>query len=61
MEQLNLQYDPPIQINIDKILDEKLQIEYLGKTTKQIDGNWTCLANVRGMLCLVVVKIKEKT
>jgi hypothetical protein len=59
MEQLNLRYDPPIQIDIDKYLDEDLQIEYLGKATKQLDGSWRCLANVGGKLCLVEVKIKE--
>jgi hypothetical protein len=60
MNQLNLQYDPPIQIDVDKIIDENMGIEYLGKATKQITGDYTCLANVRGMLCLVKVKIKEK-
>jgi hypothetical protein len=59
MKQLNLQYDPPIRVNVDKYLDENMGIEYLGEATKQIDGDWRCLANVRGMLCLVAVKIKE--
>ena len=61
MKQLNLTYDPPVQVNVDKHLDEDLQIEYLGKATKQLDGNWNCLANVRGNLCLVSIKIKENT
>lgn len=61
MKQLNLTYNPPIQVNVDKYLDEDLQIEYLGKATKQLDNSWNCLANVHGMLCLVAVKIKEKT
>jgi hypothetical protein len=60
MKQLSLQYDPPIQINVDKILDENRQIEYLGKATKQLDGTWHCIANVRGMLCIVSIRIKEK-
>lgn len=58
MRQLALEYDPPIQVNVDRIFDEKLQIEYLGKATKQLDNSWNCLAIWRGALCLVSVEIK---
>ena len=72
MEQLNLRYDPPIQINVHGYIEEKtikapygdrafsVQISYIGKATKQLDGSWRCLANVGGKLCLVEIKIKEK-
>ena len=71
MKQLNLKYDPPIQIDVDGYIEEKTikalygdrsfsaQISYIGKATKQLDGSWRCLANVDGKLCLVEVKIKE--
>ena len=58
MKQLDLQYDPPIQIDVDKYIDKK-GIEYIDKATKQLDGTWNCLANVAGRLCLVAVKIKS--
>jgi hypothetical protein len=44
------------EIDIDGYMCPKTGIEYLGKARKQ-DGEWRCLANVEGSLCLVVVKL----
>lgn len=49
---------PPTQEDVDKRIDERLGIQYIGKATLQPDGTWRCLANVRGALCLVQVSLK---
>lgn len=60
MEQLELQYNPPIELDIDGHIDAR-GIRYIGKASKQFSsGKWKCLANVNGQLCLVEIKITEK-
>ena len=59
MEQLSLRLLNPPQMNIDRMMDHKNNIQYLGKATLQFDGTWRVLANVEGMLCLVEVSIKQ--
>jgi hypothetical protein len=59
MKQLELQYNPPIELNVDGMHDATAEgIRYLGKAAKQIDGTWRCLADVYGCLCIVQVNIK---
>jgi hypothetical protein len=59
MEQLPLRLSNPPQIDVDKMMDPKYDIIYLGKATLQFDGTWRCLANVHGALCLVEASIKQ--
>jgi len=56
-KQLELYYNPPIELDVDEIVDKKRNIRYIGKATKQIDGKWHCLADYSGALCLVEVNI----
>ncbi len=47
------------KVNVQGRMDEARGIEYLGDAWEMSDGTWRCLANVRGMLCLVEVTITE--
>lgn len=58
MKQLDLQYDPPVTVDVNGMLDPEGQISYIGKAHRQLDGKWRCLANVGGALCLVEVRIE---
>jgi len=45
------------ELNMDECIDEK-GIRYIGLATKRPNGQWVCLADVEGCLCLVEVKIR---
>jgi len=57
MTQLDLQYTPPITLDVDGKWDRKNNIRYIGDAYKQLDGTWRCLADVGGALCLVEMKV----
>lgn len=44
-------------IDLDGIIDEERQIEYMGYASRGADGVWKCQAVVRGAYCIVEVKI----
>lgn len=43
-------------VDIDGHVDAR-GIEYIGKATELVNGMWRVLANVRGALCVVEVKL----
>jgi len=45
------------ELNVDGFIDER-GIRYIGLATKRPTGQWVCLADVDGCLCLVEVKIR---
>lgn len=45
------------EVDVNGYLDEK-GIRYIGLATKRPNGQWVCLADVEGTLCLVEVKIR---
>jgi hypothetical protein len=45
------------ELKLDNMIDEK-GIRYIGLATKRPNGQWVCLADVMGCLCLVEVKIR---
>jgi hypothetical protein len=58
MEQLELKTGE--EIDIDGLIDYETRygrIRYVGKAYELANGSWRCLADVRGMLCRVEVKI----
>ena len=58
MEQLELFPNLGVDIvDVDGIVDETNNVQYIGKAAKQKDGTWRCLANVAGSLCYVQVKV----
>ncbi len=46
------------EIDLDGILDETTGIRYLGKARRDFGGQWRCLADVVGALCLVEVSVR---
>lgn len=50
---------PPLEVDVDGRVDDRLGIQYFGKAGLQPDGTWRCLANVGGALCVVEVSIRE--
>jgi hypothetical protein len=44
-------------LDLDGCIDEK-GIRYIGQATRRPNGQWVCLADVNGCLCLVEVKIR---
>jgi hypothetical protein len=46
------------EIDLDGIVDETTGIHYVGKALRVFGGQWRCLANVGGALCLVEVCIR---
>jgi hypothetical protein len=60
VKQLELKLYPE-EIDVDGIVDERLNIQYIGKASQRNDGKWVCLAYVYGAgLCLVEVTIRKK-
>lgn len=45
------------EVDVDGYIDDK-GIRYIGLATKRPNGQWVCLADVGGALCLVEVKIR---
>ncbi len=56
-QQLSLPLYGPSEVDIDKRRDDKKDIQYIGKAILQGDGKYRCLADVSGMLCVVVVNL----
>lgn len=50
----------PKELKMDGAVDVELGIEYWGIATLQDDGTYRCLANVRGVLCVVEVNARPK-
>jgi hypothetical protein len=48
---------PPEEIDIDGVVDEKRNVRYVGKATRQPNGNYLALASVDGCLCRVECSI----
>lgn len=48
-------------VNLDKQVDRKHKedISYIGEFAEQLDGTWIGLANIRGLLCLVEIKLVD--
>jgi hypothetical protein len=44
-------------MDVDGVVDEKYDIRFIGKATELMNGMWRCLADVRGCLCAVEVKL----
>lgn len=69
MKQLDLRYDPPVEFDVDghigkykdRHTDRELDIRYIGKAAKQVDGTWRCLADINGFLCVVEAKLTFPT
>lgn len=66
MEQLDLKLRNPDRVNVNDMIDERTKnrygepsIRYIGEAVQQFDGTYRCLADVRGSLCVVEVKIKR--
>lgn len=55
MTQLSLFYPPTI--DLDGMVDERNQVEYMGQATYSHDNHYQCLAKVDGALCVVEVKV----
>jgi hypothetical protein len=60
MTQLELRLINPRQLDVDGMVDQK-GVRFLGTATQQFNGSWQCLADVGGALCLVEVKIQERS
>ena len=45
------------ELNLDNMIDEK-GIRYIGSALKRPNGQWVCLADVEGCLCLVEVRLR---
>jgi len=45
------------EIDLDGRIDEK-GVRYLGKATRRRDGQWVCLADVDGYLCMVEIRVR---
>lgn len=46
------------EIDLDGIVDTSTGIRYVGKAQRAFNGQWRCLANVGGALCLVEVRVR---
>jgi hypothetical protein len=46
-----------VELNLDGHIDER-GIQYIGRATRRSNGQWVCLADVKGCLCLVEVSVK---
>jgi len=46
-----------IELNLDNMIDEK-GVRYIGSAMRRPSGQWVCLADVNGCLCLVEVKLR---
>lgn len=44
-------------IDVDGLEDEKHDIRYLGRATRDEHGEWSCLAIVQGSLCRVAITV----
>jgi hypothetical protein len=47
-----------VEIDVDGLVDETTGVSYIGKARRVFGGQWRCLANVGGALCLVEVRIR---
>lgn len=51
-------YEPtPLEVNVDGLVDERLDIEYWGVARRQLNGKYRCLAKIQGALCHVEVSL----
>jgi hypothetical protein len=46
------------EIDLHNVVDEKTGIRYIGKARREFGGQWRCLADVGGALCLVEVSFR---
>lgn len=46
------------EIDLDGVVDEKIGVRYLGKARRVFGGQWRCLADVGGALCVVEVTVR---
>lgn len=51
--------EPPQELDVDGVWDEKHGIRFLDKATKMTNGRWRCLAHGSFGLAVVEVKITE--
>lgn len=49
----------PREVDVDGVTSPDGQVRYIGKATRQPDGTWRCLADVKGQLCLVEVTVRN--
>jgi hypothetical protein len=46
------------EIDLDGVVDETRGIRYVGRAKRFFGGQWRCLADVGGALCLVEVTVR---
>jgi hypothetical protein len=46
------------EIDVDGLVDEAIDVTYIGKATRTFEGRWLCLASVGGALCRVEVTVR---
>jgi len=45
------------ELNLDGLVDEEKGVRYIGQATRRPNGQWVCLADVMGCLCLVELRV----
>jgi len=56
-QQMRFPFDGPQKVDLDGRWDDKTDVRYIGMATLQGDGKYRCLADVSGLLCVVVVNL----